>query len=90
MSEKKKLVFEFGRFRLDPVERVLLADGQPVALTPKAFETLLVLLEDCGHLLEKDQLLKRIWPDSFVEEGTLVQNISVLRKVLGEAPDGTT
>lgn len=89
MSEKTKLVFEFGRFRLDPVERVLLADGQRVALTPKAFETLLALLEDCGHLLEKDKLLKRIWPDSFVEEGTLVQNISTLRKVLGEAPDGT-
>ena len=83
------MVLEFGRFRLDPVERVLLADGHPVALTPKAFETLLALTEDSGHLLEKDKLLARIWPDSFVEEGTLVQNISTLRKVLGDASDGT-
>ncbi|MGA8223079.1 MAG: tetratricopeptide repeat protein [Candidatus Acidiferrales bacterium] len=89
MPEKAKGVFEFGRFRLDPIERVLLADGHPVSLTPKAFDTLLELLENSGHILEKDELLKRVWPDTFVEEGTLVQNISTLRKVLGEAPDGS-
>jgi TolB-like protein/DNA-binding winged helix-turn-helix (wHTH) protein/Tfp pilus assembly protein PilF len=60
-----------------------------VSLTPKAFDTLLELLENSGHILEKDELLKRVWPDTFVEEGTLVQNISTLRKVLGEAPDGS-
>ena len=89
MPENTKGVFDFGRFRLDPVERVLLADGHPVALTPKAFETLLALLENSGHILEKEELLKRVWPGTFVEEGTLVQNISTLRKVLGEAPDGS-
>jgi TolB-like protein/DNA-binding winged helix-turn-helix (wHTH) protein/Tfp pilus assembly protein PilF len=87
MPEKTKRFFDFGRFRLDSVERVLLADSHPVALTPKAIETLLELLKNSGHILEKDELLKRVWPDTFVEEGTLVQNISTLRKVLGEAPD---
>jgi TolB-like protein/DNA-binding winged helix-turn-helix (wHTH) protein/Flp pilus assembly protein TadD len=89
MPEKTKSFFDFGRFRLDSIERVLLADGHPVSLTPKAFETLLELLENSGHILEKDELLKRVWPDTFVEEGTLVQNISTLRKVLGDAPDGS-
>src|SRR5580700_10949972 len=89
MPENTQCFFDFDRFRVDPHERVLLADGQPVSLTPKAFDTLLVLLEHSGHILEKDELLKRIWPDTFVEEGTLVQNISTLRKVLGEAPVGS-
>jgi len=89
MPEKTKRFFDFGRFRLDPVERVLLSDGHPVSLTPKAFETLLELVEHSGHILEKDELLKRVWPDTFVEEGTLVQNISCLRKILGAAPDGS-
>src|ERR1700730_4158308 len=89
MPENTQCFFDFDRFRVDPRERVLLADGQPVSLTPKAFDTLLVLLKHSGHILEKDELLKRIWPDTFVEEGTLVQNISTLRKVLGEAPVGS-
>jgi TolB-like protein/DNA-binding winged helix-turn-helix (wHTH) protein/Tfp pilus assembly protein PilF len=89
MPEKTKRFFDFGRFRLDSVERVLLADSRPVALTPKAFDTLLELLENSGHILEKDELLKRVWPDTFVEEGTLAQNIFTLRKVLGDAPDGS-
>jgi DNA-binding winged helix-turn-helix (wHTH) protein len=89
MVEKTNRFFDFGRFRLDSAEGVLLADGHPVPLTPKAFETLLALLENSGHILEKEELLNRIWPDTFVEEGTLVQNISTLRKVLGEAADGS-
>jgi TolB-like protein/DNA-binding winged helix-turn-helix (wHTH) protein/Tfp pilus assembly protein PilF len=89
MAEKTKRLFEFGRFRLDSAERVLLADGHAVPLTPKAFETLMALLEDSGHILEKDELLNRIWPDTFVEEGTLAQNISTLRKALGETEDGS-
>jgi TolB-like protein/DNA-binding winged helix-turn-helix (wHTH) protein/Tfp pilus assembly protein PilF len=89
MPEKTRRFFEFGRFRVDSVERVLLADGRPVSLTPKAFETLLDLLEHSGHILEKDELLEHVWPGTFVEEGTLVQNVSTLRKVLGEAPDGS-
>jgi TolB-like protein/DNA-binding winged helix-turn-helix (wHTH) protein/Tfp pilus assembly protein PilF len=89
MPEKTRRFFEFGRFRVDSVERILLADGRPVSLTPKAFETLLDLLEHSGHILEKDELLEHVWPGTFVEEGTLVQNVSTLRKVLGEAPDGS-
>lgn len=89
MAEKTKRIFDFGRFRLDCAEGVLLADGHPVPLTPKAYETLVALLENSGHILEKDALLKRIWPDTFVEEGTLVQNISTLRKILGEAEEGS-
>jgi TolB-like protein/DNA-binding winged helix-turn-helix (wHTH) protein len=89
MAEKTKRFFDFGRFQLDSAEGVLLADGHPVPLTPKAFETLLALLENSGHVLEKDELLKRVWPDTFVEEGTLTQNISTLRKILGEAEDGS-
>jgi TolB-like protein/DNA-binding winged helix-turn-helix (wHTH) protein/Tfp pilus assembly protein PilF len=89
MVKKTKCFFDFGRFRVDPVERVLLVDGHPVSLTPKAFDTLLELLEHSGHVLEKDELLRRVWPDTFVEEGTLAQNISTLRKVLDEVPDGS-
>jgi len=87
IHQKTKHFFEFGRFRLDPVEKVLFADGQPVPLTLKAFETLLALLEASGHVLEKDELMKRVWPDTFVEDGTLVQNIATLRKALDEGPD---
>ena len=79
-----KHLYEFGPFRLDPAERLLLRDGQPVALTPKCFDLLVVLVEDNGHLLEKGELLKRLWPDQFVEEANLSFNISSLRKALGE------
>ena len=89
MVGEKGRFLDFGHFRLDSAERVLLADGHPVPLTPKAYETLVVLLENHGHVLEKSELLNRIWPDTFVEEGTLVQNISTLRKVLGDADDGS-
>ena len=90
MQQKAKCFYEFGPFRLDPVERVLLTAGTRVALTPKAFETLLVLVENSGHILEKDDLLKQVWPDTFVEEGTLARNISTLRKALGDDPEGET
>ena len=75
--------FAFQDFRVDPVERVLTRDGAPVQLTPKIFDLLLVLVENHGHVVEKDRLMKEIWPDAFVEEGNLTQNISVLRKILG-------
>jgi len=88
MTLETNILFEFGRFRLDPAERLLLEDGRPVPLTPKAFEILLVLIESKGKLLGKEDLMKRIWPDSFVEEANLTVNISALRKALGGAPDG--
>ena len=80
--------FEFGCFRLDPTERRLLCDGRPISLTPKAFHTLVILVQNCGHVLGKDELIKEVWPGTFVEEGGLTRNISVLRKVLREDPSG--
>lgn len=84
MGTNQKFYYEFGPFRLEATERVLLRSGQPVPLTQKAFETLVVLVRNAGRLLEKEELLNTIWPDTFVEECTLFQNIFALRKALGE------
>src|SRR5262249_41651095 len=84
MRSEQRYLYEFGPYRVDPAERRLLRGDIPVPLTPKAFETLLVLVENAGRSLEKDELLRRVWPDTFVEEGSLTRNISVLRKVLGD------
>ncbi|MEW6210657.1 MAG: tetratricopeptide repeat protein [Acidobacteriota bacterium] len=89
MELGKKRVIEFGDFQLDTAERCLLQYGQPVPLTPKAFDTLLVLVENRGRLIEKDELMQSVWPDTFVEEAGLTRNISSLRKALGEAPGET-
>src|ERR1700739_692060 len=78
----------FGSFVLDPGERVLLQDGRPVSLPPKAIETLLALVEKHGHVLDKSELLQRVWPGIFVEEATLAQNIFTLRKALDDYPHG--
>ena len=77
--------FQFGPFSLDASERVLLRDGRVVPLAPKALSTLLVLVRNMGHVVEKDVLMNEVWPDEFVEEGNLAQHIFMLRKVLGEA-----
>lgn len=79
---KEGYLYEFGPFRLDPVERLLLRDGKAVPLTPKAFELLLLLVENSGHLLRKDGLMQRVWPDAIVEEVNLAQNISAIRRAL--------
>src|SRR5215472_2369647 len=79
-------LYEFGLFRLEPAERKLLRNNEPVVLTPKAFDTLVLLVRNNGHLLEKDELIRTLWPDSFVEEGNLSNSIFVLRKALGEDP----
>lgn len=89
MSPPEKRIYEFAPFRIDAGERVLLRDGQPVPVTPKAFEILLALVESSGHLVEKDELMKRVWPDTFVEEANLANNISLLRKLLGDVSDST-
>jgi DNA-binding winged helix-turn-helix (wHTH) protein/tetratricopeptide (TPR) repeat protein len=78
--------YEFDAFRLDARRRVLLRDGAPVALTAKAVDLLLVLIRERGDVLEKDELLRALWPDTVVEEGNLTVNISALRKALGESP----
>jgi len=77
-------VFAFGDFRVDCEERALLRDGERVPLTPKVFDLLLLLVEHHGQVVEKDRLMKAVWPDAFVEEGNLTQNISVLRKTLND------
>ena len=80
--------FAFGPYRLEPSSRQLLRDGTPVALTPKQFDTLLALVERRDRVVEKAELMQLVWPDSFVEEANLSQTIFVLRKTLGDAPDG--
>jgi TolB-like protein len=78
-------IYEFGPFRIDAHKRRLLRDGETVAVTPKAFETLLALVENSGKLLDKDDLMNLVWPDTVVEEANLTQNVSVLRRALGES-----
>src|SRR5215213_6514892 len=84
MSKKAVCLYEFGPFRLDVLEHRLLRHQETVPLSPKVFETLLLLVEHSGHVLEKNQLISTLWPDSFVEESSLTQNISLLRKALAE------
>src|SRR5215204_6490132 len=88
MSQQESHSYEFGRFRLKTAERVLLREGELVPLTPKVFDILVTLVEHGGQVVAKDDLMKRVWPNTFVEEGNLTQNISLLRKALGESPGG--
>ena len=88
MSQQESQSYEFGRFRLKTAERVLLREGELVPLTPKVFDILVTLVENGGQVVAKDDLMKRVWPNTFVEEGNLTQNISLLRKALGESPGG--
>jgi len=88
MSSSEKRFYEFGPYRLDLEERLLMRDGSPVSLTPKAFDTLLVLIENSGRVLEKEEMMRQVWPDTFVEEANLAVNISLLRKSLGNRADG--
>ena len=80
------LLYEFGPFVLDTVQHVLLRERQPVAVTPKTYDALLVLVKNSGRMLTKEELMKAVWPDSFVEESNLTQQISTIRKTLGESP----
>ena len=82
MSLEPGHLYEFGEFRLDTVSRRLIRDGQIVPLTAKGFDLLVVLLQSDGRILGKEELLKAVWPDTYVEEGNLTQNISILRKTL--------
>lgn len=83
MSRNTLRFYDFGPFRLDLTEHILLLAGKPVALSPKAFDTLLVLVRNSGRIVEKDELLKSVWPGTFVEEATLAQNIFTVRQALG-------
>lgn len=83
-----QLFYEFGPFRLDVRERLLFRAGVMVPLTPKTFDTLLELVENSGRLVEKDELMKHLWPDTFVEEANLAHHISQLRKVFEDGTNG--
>jgi pimeloyl-ACP methyl ester carboxylesterase/DNA-binding winged helix-turn-helix (wHTH) protein/class 3 adenylate cyclase len=80
-------IYNFGGFRLDAAERILFDGARTIALSPKVFDTLLLLVENGGRVLSKERMLKEIWEDSFVEENNLAQNISQLRRILGEGGD---
>jgi DNA-binding winged helix-turn-helix (wHTH) protein len=82
-SQGRKRLYEFGAFRLDPSERILACHGKRVSLPPRAFDTLVVLVQRHGHVLTKDELIGTLWPDTFVEENNLTQQISALRRALG-------
>ncbi|HEU4767935.1 MAG TPA: winged helix-turn-helix domain-containing protein [Pyrinomonadaceae bacterium] len=88
MSKRESHLYEFGPYRLLPHERLLLRDGEPVALTPKAFETLVALVERCGRLVEKDELLNEVWAGTNVEESNIAQNVFALRRALGKSEEG--
>lgn len=83
MNRDAPRFYDFGAFRMDLEEHVLLRADKAVALTPKSFDTLVVLVLNSGRIVEKDELLKTVWPETFVEEATLAQNIFTLRKALG-------
>ncbi len=87
MASGPKIFYEFGPFRVDPETQVLLRENQPVAITPKTFETLLILVRHSREVVSKDELMSELWPDAFVEEANLSQNIFMLRKALGDTPD---
>src|SRR5262249_2035043 len=85
-SQSPKELYEFGPFRVDAEKEILLREGDPVSLTPKTFQILLVLVRHQQELVTKDDLMKEVWPDTFVEEANLSRNIFMLRKALGESP----
>lgn len=85
INEPQTQIYEFDDFRVDAMKRLLLkGNGEPVPLTPKVFDTLLYLVRHAGKIVEKDELMREIWTDTIVEENNLSQNISILRRVLGE------
>ena len=89
MVRPVKQLYEFGPFCLDPAEHTLLRDGQPIPLRPKVYDLLVVLVENRGHLVDKEQLMSSVWAEQFVEEGNINKNISMLRQALGESGGGT-
>jgi DNA-binding winged helix-turn-helix (wHTH) protein/TolB-like protein/Tfp pilus assembly protein PilF len=82
----KRPFYEFGPFLLDTIQHVLLKEGRAVALTPKTYDTLLMLVQNSGRMLSKEELMGLLWPDSFVEESNLTQQVSMIRRALGDSP----
>jgi DNA-binding winged helix-turn-helix (wHTH) protein/tetratricopeptide (TPR) repeat protein len=85
-DQRAKQLYEFGPFRVDPVKERLLRGDETIPLTPKTFQILLVLMRHKKEVVTKDELMKEVWPDTFVEEANLSRNIFLLRKALGESP----
>jgi DNA-binding winged helix-turn-helix (wHTH) protein/Tfp pilus assembly protein PilF len=85
-SQPVRHFYEFGPFRLDLEQKLLTYEGETVPLAPKVFETLVLLIENKGRVVKKDEMIKTLWPDRYVEESNLTQNIFMLRKIFGEAP----
>jgi DNA-binding winged helix-turn-helix (wHTH) protein len=83
MSSSNPTIYEFDEFRLDADRRVLTREGEPLALTPRVFDTLLYFVQHANRVILKDELMRAIWADSFVEENNLSQNVSTLRRALG-------
>ena len=90
MPSRPQVAYKFGGFVLNPADKQLLREGKTVALPPKVFDTLLLLVESQARLVQKDDFLKRVWPDSFVEEVALAHCISHLRKALRDGTQGYT
>jgi DNA-binding winged helix-turn-helix (wHTH) protein len=88
MTQQRKRFCDFGPFRMDRQKRLLLHGSETLPLPPKAFEVLLFLIDNRNRVIEKSEFMKAVWPDSFVEEGNLSQNIFLLRKTLGDGQDG--
>lgn len=88
MNNGERVIYEFGGFRLDTTLRTLLRNGDPVAVWPKVFDTLVLLLQSRGRIVGKEELMHALWPESFVEESNLTQNIFVLRRILGDDRNG--
>src|SRR5438045_5107077 len=86
--QNQKRFYEFANFRIDVAKHRLLKDGEPLPVTPKAVEILLLLAQNSGRVVEKDELMSAIWPDTVVEESNLTQTVYVLRKVLGQDANG--
>lgn len=87
-DSSKNRVFEFGDFRLDVASKLLFRRGEQISLTPKAVETLILLVERRGNVVAKDELIDLLWPDTIVGESNLAQYLHVLRKTLGENSEG--
>jgi len=82
IAENKEVIYEFGKFVLDPAERTLFSNGDAIRLPAKVFDTLVLLVENNGHAISREEMISALWKDAFVEEGNLTRHISDLRKVL--------
>jgi DNA-binding winged helix-turn-helix (wHTH) protein/tetratricopeptide (TPR) repeat protein len=89
MSALRNCVYRFGDFELEPTERRLLDAGKPVGLTPKVFDTLVLLVERAGHVVSKDELMRVLWPRGYVDESNLTKHIWLIRRALGDGGNGS-